>query len=553
MRSVARLTVWIQPLWLAAMMAFGAWISIQSGLDTNWDLANYHFYNGYAFLNDRLDVDIAVCQIQTYFNPALDTLTYLLIRSLRPVEYGLVMGALHGINLYLLFLIAHRTLSIRRPFWRVIAAAALSLGGALGIVFLAEIGTCFHDLIVSLFILSALFILIRPDTFSPGGRTAQALLASGMFLGIATGLKLTTALYSFAALLSLAFTIPGLRGRIRTLLWTGSGAFIGFLISYGHWAISLWKRFRNPFFPNFNALFRSSFFEPVNITDDRFLVRSLASALEFPIRVLSCGWQFGEMRLRDYRPAVLITLTIIAGSIILIKLPGRRTDTPDRIATFRSDLFLILFVLIGYAVWIRLFGVYRYLAVIDILFPVTILILLRCALRSDRIAVILAVAACWGGLWFEDVPSWGRTAWGDDSMCIDLSAIDTTLPTQVLVGSHQPVSYLIPYFPSHFEFLRLQSNFHDLDVPNTDLDRVIESRIRHWNSDRLLLIPSGHDHESDGILFRLGLKRVDHPLEIVNCFCYPPIHLYRLESIGDAARDQGRPRHQFRKTEGESR
>ncbi len=536
MSSRRRVWFYSQPLWIAAMGAFGAWISIQSGLDTNWDLANYHFYNGYAFLNNRLDIDIAVCQIQTYFNPVLDVLTYLMIRSLRPIEYGMVMGALHGINLYLLFLIAHRLLSNSRPYLRTIYAAILSVGGALGIVFLAEIGTCFHDLIVSLFILGALLILVRPFPSGPGWRTA---LASGILLGIATGLKLTTAIYTLAALAALGLTTPGLRGRIRTTLWTASGALIGFLISYGHWAVLLWKRFQNPFFPNFNSVFKSSFFEPVNISDDRFLVRSLSTALEFPIRVLSYGCQFGEMSLRDYRPAVVIALAVIAGSIVIItKLLGARIDAPDRRVSFRSELFLILFVIISYCIWIRLFGVYRYLAVIDILFPVTLSVLLRWIVRFDWIAVILTVAVCWGGLRYENVPSWGRIDFTDDYMCIDVSAVDSSSPTQVLVGSHQPVSYIIPFFPAHFEFLRIQSNFHDLDHPNTDLEREIEVRIRNWNRKQLLLIPSGHDHESDGILFRLGLRRVDSPVEIRNCFCYPPIHLYQLESIGHAAGDQ---------------
>jgi hypothetical protein len=44
-----------------------------------WDFENYHFYNAYAFLNNRLDYDIAPAQLQTYFNPLLDTFNYFII------------------------------------------------------------------------------------------------------------------------------------------------------------------------------------------------------------------------------------------------------------------------------------------------------------------------------------------------------------------------------------------------------------------------------------------------------------------------------------------
>ena len=40
-------------------VCFG-FLSISFGKDTNWDLKNYHYYyNAYAFLEDRLDYDIA--------------------------------------------------------------------------------------------------------------------------------------------------------------------------------------------------------------------------------------------------------------------------------------------------------------------------------------------------------------------------------------------------------------------------------------------------------------------------------------------------------------
>ena len=41
-----------------APLCFGAFAAFVLQQDANWDLRNYHWYNPYAFLNGRWDVDI---------------------------------------------------------------------------------------------------------------------------------------------------------------------------------------------------------------------------------------------------------------------------------------------------------------------------------------------------------------------------------------------------------------------------------------------------------------------------------------------------------------
>jgi hypothetical protein len=59
-------------------IAFGLW-SILLGIDSNWDLRNYHLYNAFALLNGKLATDLAPGGFQTYFNPLLDVPYYLAI------------------------------------------------------------------------------------------------------------------------------------------------------------------------------------------------------------------------------------------------------------------------------------------------------------------------------------------------------------------------------------------------------------------------------------------------------------------------------------------
>ena len=65
-------------------------LSLFLGQDLNFDLQNYHFYNGFAFLSSRLDTDIAPAGLQTYFNPFVDVFHYLGMTSLPPRFFGFV-------------------------------------------------------------------------------------------------------------------------------------------------------------------------------------------------------------------------------------------------------------------------------------------------------------------------------------------------------------------------------------------------------------------------------------------------------------------------------
>ncbi|MDP9195674.1 MAG: hypothetical protein M3O22_02725, partial [Pseudomonadota bacterium] len=49
-------------------LAFGI-LALVLGQDANWDLKNYHWYNGYAFLWGRWNIDILPSQTPWFYNP----------------------------------------------------------------------------------------------------------------------------------------------------------------------------------------------------------------------------------------------------------------------------------------------------------------------------------------------------------------------------------------------------------------------------------------------------------------------------------------------------
>src|SRR2546423_15717846 len=68
-------------LLLAAMLLAGAASVLLLRQDVNWNLQNYHFYNGWAFVHGRLGWDLAPAQIQTFHNPLLDLPFYWMVAA----------------------------------------------------------------------------------------------------------------------------------------------------------------------------------------------------------------------------------------------------------------------------------------------------------------------------------------------------------------------------------------------------------------------------------------------------------------------------------------
>ena len=233
--GAARAAMWMVPL------LFGL-LSLALGQDDNWDLKNYHLYNAYALLNGRLGVDLAPGQWQSYFNPTLDLLYYGLMTALPAPLAGFVMGVLHGLNFLLVLAIVR--LLLPAPVAADIAdrqrlPLLLALAGLLGAGFLAELGNSMGDNMMALLVLSSLYLLLAhwprwtPAAFDR--RALALLLASGLVMGLGTGLKLTNATYALALCLALLALDGGFWHRIRLAFVFGIGVLAGLAATAGHW------------------------------------------------------------------------------------------------------------------------------------------------------------------------------------------------------------------------------------------------------------------------------------------------------------------------------
>ena len=94
-----RMALWILCL---APFPFGL-LALALGQDANWDLRNYHYYNAFAFLNDRYGQDILPSQTPYFYNPLLDVPFYLLATHVPARVAGFALGFVQGFNFLLLF------------------------------------------------------------------------------------------------------------------------------------------------------------------------------------------------------------------------------------------------------------------------------------------------------------------------------------------------------------------------------------------------------------------------------------------------------------------
>jgi hypothetical protein len=449
---------------LACFLASGLY-SIYAGQDCNWDLKNYHFYNAYAFLYDRLTFDIVPAQLQTFLNPLMDLPFYYAIMNLQPIAIGFLVGGLQGLNIWLTYKISYLLLADVSEKMRHVLCLAAGITGYLGAANLSEVGTSMGDNVVSLFVLGALLVFfssLKPGNSNP--LTVQKIILCGLLLGVGMGLKMTAAIYAFAfmAVLLFAGRFP-LRDRLKTVFWVGLGIFIGIALSLGYWMITLWNNYQNPIFPFYNKIFRSEYYGLVNFADTRFLPRNLYQKLFYPFYFTLKQSLVSEVQFRDIRFAVCYILLVL----ILFKLSYIRVSTNVlRVESTEKDhkftVMMAIFLGISYALWQMTFSIYRYIVPLEYLSPIFILLAVRYLSPSLK-SFLTASLALFAAIILTVYPlSWGRAPWGDSYFGIFAESgnrIEQSTVLMAYVNGTDPSSYVIPFFPKTTRFINISSNF----------------------------------------------------------------------------------------------
>lgn len=424
--------------------------SIYLKQDLNWDLQHYHFYNGYAFINHRLNIDFSPTDTQSYINPFLDAINYLLIIHLPPKLTGFLIGAVQGINVWVLYLIAGQFINTHRRLTKQVLAIVIAFLGICSANAIGEVGTTFNDLILSnLILLSVLFIVLMlqgKNFFS----SKIDLFIAGLLAGAAVGLKLTFAIYIpgifIAFLLIKDLPLP----KLQIYLFLMLGVCSGFVITDGYWIFLIWQKFHNPVFPLYNKIFKSAQFSLINDLDDRFKPTTLIRHLFYPF-YFSWNQQTAETDFRDFRLPVAYFLITLLFFMVFIK--SKRINNA-------SIKWLIIFFISSYIVWQVEFSIQRYIIVLELLAPLLIYVLLEMIISSKLIRVFsLLITFAFLATTLKPM-NWGRSDWTPDFFGV-------RMPEEVKINHQKdnallilnmPVGFLLPYFPNNWRFISITNN-----------------------------------------------------------------------------------------------
>lgn len=469
--------------WLAGPLLFGLF-ALCLGQDANWDLRNYHLYNPYAFLHQRLDYDAVPAQVANFYNPLLYIPYYFAVTSLPPLVVAFLLGAAQGLNLPLLINIARNAMGREksRDWWLYFLIALVGLLGAGNI---SELGTMFADNLVSLLVLAGIWLLLAHYRLLTTGRLRQGLLvagAGGLLFGLAAGLKQPAATFAVGWCAAfLVLPVPP-RRRIGLAFFFGLGVLGGIAVGGGYWMYELWTRYGNPLFPYFNQFFASPMASMADYRDARFLPRNLWETLFFPFVIAWDPRHTAEIPFRDLRFPLFAVLLAAAGLVALYKrlmrtnnhdvMPGKQSATrnpllflisaapgPHAVSAPRKRLFLLCGALVAYAAWLRLFGIYRYLLPLEMLAPLGIWLLIA-AFPWQKVTKYWLALCCALLLLVTLQPgNWGRVSWGGDFFGVHPPPLADPDHTMVLMTGLAPLSYVIPFFPEQVRFVRIQSYF----------------------------------------------------------------------------------------------
>ncbi|MEH2613905.1 glycosyltransferase family 87 protein [Bradyrhizobium sp. AZCC 1693] len=447
---------------LGSLLA-GAIYTWFAGEDVNWDWQNYHEYNVWALVTGRYGIDALPAGFQTYFNPIVYFPVYYL-RHLLPLPYGLmILGAVHGLNLLLIYFLVRVLL---KEAATASAIGASILIAAVGPMTLSEVGTSFSDILTALPILAGCILILSAE-----GRHGRYILA-GVLIGAAVGLKLTNVVYALGAA---AAVLVASRPLMATFC-LGVGGAAGALATGGAWGLMLWREMGNPIFPLFNAVFQSPELVPTNIMDWQFLPRGMLDALAYPFYWLVGDNRSSEYPFRDARFAVA-TVLIVLGI-------GRSLITRTDIFTRRDTQFLLFFA-VSYATWLAVFSIQRYAIVLELLCaPLIVLLIHRSIAATPGSAAIgtspvranaamLAVALA-AALWSQP-GDWFRRPWSNP---YNPSISKSLEQPAVYLLLDKPLAYVAPLLPPQSRFYQIADIALPI-MPDGEFDRRIRTALKN--------------------------------------------------------------------------
>ena len=407
---------------------------------------------------------------------------------------GLLLGAFHGISLIALWHITQRFLfkGLPQAHWLTLFSVLLAASSP---VFAGTVGGTFLEPTLTVFVLCSLLITALGCESSDFTNSTLLILAGGLLMGLATGLKLTNIVFLAALGLSL-LSIVGLRLRGLVITITFSiGVIAGYLIANGWWAHHLYQEFGNPFFPFFNEIFQSPDFSTAKLDHDRFKPNSLWDVLALPFRMADFhSWIYIENNAPDIRPALLVLFSFAFATKLLLSRVRAIHASPKSSNVGR--LIIFAFFIYSTAFWLWTTGNGRYaLPILMLIGPLLTLVIFRVmgnmkqAIALASFALILQVFHAWSA----GNPRWSNAEWTPHWFEVSVPPRLKDNPYAYLsMGTSRSNSVIAPFLHPQSTYLSLMGGTYSFQPDGPGSKRIRQFISDNENRLRMVItIPPG--------------------------------------------------------------
>lgn len=320
--------------------------------EIRWDLANYHYYNAWAFIHGRLGYDIAPAMINTYFNPLLDVPHYFMLNAWGDGSIvKFFQGSYYGILVFVFYKIVRLFFDFKKEPFALIITFII---GATGFSALCQLGTGSNEIQSSILILWGFYLIC--SHISDTERRDSIWIWPGLIMGAALGLKPTVITYCAAMGVSLILFMKPLNVSLKEIVIFAFSGLAGFLIVNGWWMWQLYSHFDNPFFPFLNKIFKSEYYDLINFRDTQYIDKTTWwQKLFLPLNLTFLSVKDGYMSeagFFDWRYAAVYVIAIFMFVRWVYK---------SRKLSERHNLLLYVFLFVSYLIWVNLFSNIRYI------------------------------------------------------------------------------------------------------------------------------------------------------------------------------------------------
>lgn len=334
-----------------------------------WDFVNYHYYNAWAFVNNRFNEDPLMAGINGFFNPLPELPLYYMIKYFNdfPTVISFLQGIWFGILMYLTYRLILCYFDTSNADGKVKAFVCFLIAMTGNATFF-QIGISSGEIMLAVFYLWAFYLLIN-EIFEYQSGDKKIFMATGFILGAAMGVKLTGVIYCVAGGATLILCHKNIKNAWQNIAWFTLFGVLGFLLFSGFWMWRLWQEFQNPFFPFANLYFKSDWLAHNNFTDQSFVPHSWKEFLLWPFFLcLTLHRAEGnDMFVADFRLMFVYIIFIYMLLKVVYFLVRRK-----KIVFNEKWLFLSLFLLLSYVVWAYFFSISRYFVIGEILMSLII-------------------------------------------------------------------------------------------------------------------------------------------------------------------------------------